>query len=75
MLPDGGQMQPTAHLFRTDNDGGLWTESPLAGVQYGSTPIVLVTQSIRVTRISCTWCRSVQTHQAAIACIDRPTAA
>ena len=40
---DGGQMQPTAHLFHSDDDGAHWIESPLAGVQYGSTPIVLVT--------------------------------
>jgi hypothetical protein len=40
-LPDGGQMQPTAHLFRSDDDGAHWIESPLTGLQYGSTPIVL----------------------------------
>jgi len=33
---------PTAHFRRTDNLGGSWTPSPLANVQYGSTPIVLV---------------------------------
>ncbi|MDB4952871.1 MAG: hypothetical protein JWO36_440 [Myxococcales bacterium] len=40
-LPDGGQMQPTAHLFRSDDDGAHWLESPLAGVQYGSMPTLL----------------------------------
>ena len=33
---------PTAHLLRSDDDGGHWTASPLAGVMYGGTPIVLV---------------------------------
>ncbi|HET9992369.1 MAG TPA: hypothetical protein VFQ65_27745 [Kofleriaceae bacterium] len=33
---------PQAHVFRTDNMGGNWTPSPLANVQYGSTPILLV---------------------------------
>jgi len=33
---------PAAHVLRTDNMGGSWTPSPLANVQYGSTPIVLV---------------------------------
>ena len=33
---------PTAHVMRTDNMGGSWTPSPLANVQYGSTPVVLV---------------------------------
>ncbi len=41
-LPDGGQMQPTAHLFHSDDDGAHWTESPLAGVTYGATPVLLV---------------------------------
>jgi hypothetical protein len=41
-LPDGGQMPPTAHLFRTDNGGTSWTESPLTGVAVGSTPVLLV---------------------------------
>jgi uncharacterized protein (TIGR03382 family) len=33
---------PTAHVRRTDNMGGSWTPSPLANVQYGSTPTLLV---------------------------------
>ncbi|MEO6777668.1 MAG: MYXO-CTERM sorting domain-containing protein [Kofleriaceae bacterium] len=33
---------PQAHVMRTDNMGGSWTPSPLAGIQYGSTPILLV---------------------------------
>ena len=33
---------PTAHILRTDNMGGMWLPSPLANVQYGSTPILLV---------------------------------
>jgi hypothetical protein len=42
-LPDGGQMQPTPHLMRTDNSGTSWTESPLGGVmQYGPMPTLLV---------------------------------
>jgi hypothetical protein len=40
-LPDGGHI-PVAHLHITDDDGEHWTESPLAGVQYDSTPLVLV---------------------------------
>ena len=40
--PDGGQMPPTAHFLRTDDDGAHWTPSPLTGVEFGSTPIVLV---------------------------------
>jgi len=38
----GGQMPPTAHFEITDDDGLTWVESPLAGVQYGSTPLVYV---------------------------------
>ncbi len=41
-LPDGGQMPPTAHLLRSDDDGAHWTPSPLTGVMYGSTPVVIV---------------------------------
>ncbi|MBV8763087.1 MAG: hypothetical protein JO257_37720 [Deltaproteobacteria bacterium] len=41
-LPDGGQMPPTAHVLRSDNDGTSWTPSPLTGVMYGSTPVVIV---------------------------------
>ncbi|HEY4239825.1 MAG TPA: sialidase family protein [Kofleriaceae bacterium] len=41
-LPDGGQMPPTAHVERTDDEGAHWTDLPLAGVQYGTTPIVYV---------------------------------
>lgn len=33
---------PTAHVFHTDNSGGKWTPSPLANVEYGSTPITLI---------------------------------
>lgn len=40
--PDGSQMQPTAHLFRSDDDGATWNESALAGVAYGTTPIIYV---------------------------------
>jgi len=39
-LADGGQMPPTAHFEITDDDGAHWTESPLAGVSVGSTPLV-----------------------------------
>jgi hypothetical protein len=39
-LPDGGQMPPTAHFEISDDDGAHWTESPLAGVRFGSTPLV-----------------------------------
>jgi uncharacterized protein (TIGR03382 family) len=41
-LPDGGQMAPTAHLLRSDDDGANWTPSPMAGVVFGATPIVYV---------------------------------
>lgn len=41
-LPDGGMPAPQAHLLRSDNGGDSWTPSPLANVQYGSTPILLV---------------------------------
>jgi MYXO-CTERM domain-containing protein len=41
-LPDGGQMQPTAHLFHSDDDGGTWIESPLTGVTYGATPVLTI---------------------------------
>jgi len=40
-LADGGPMPPTAHFEITDDDGAHWTESPLAGVSFGSTPLVL----------------------------------
>jgi hypothetical protein len=33
---------PTAHLEITNNGGATWTASPLTGVAYGTTPIVLV---------------------------------
>jgi hypothetical protein len=36
--PDGGERSPTAHLFRSDDDGAHWTELPLNGVLYGSAP-------------------------------------
>jgi len=31
---------PAAHVMRTDNLGSTWTPSPLANVQFGSTPVV-----------------------------------
>ncbi|HEX3762571.1 MAG TPA: hypothetical protein VHW23_27905 [Kofleriaceae bacterium] len=40
--PDGGERSPTAHLFRSDDDGAHWTELPLAGVAYGSVPQIYV---------------------------------
>jgi hypothetical protein len=39
---DGGTIPPTAHLLRSDDDGDTWTESALAGVQFGPTPLVHV---------------------------------
>jgi hypothetical protein len=33
---------PAAHIYRTDNLGGMWTPSPLTGVMYGSTPLLLL---------------------------------
>jgi uncharacterized protein (TIGR03382 family) len=33
---------PTAYLYRTTNAGMDWTPSPLANVQYGSTPVLRV---------------------------------
>lgn len=41
-LAGGGQLPPTAHFETSDDDGGHWTESPLAGVRFGSTPLVYV---------------------------------
>ncbi|MBC7977220.1 MAG: exo-alpha-sialidase, partial [Myxococcales bacterium] len=41
-MADGGQMPPTTHVQITDDGGEHWTPSPLAGVQYGSTPLVYV---------------------------------
>jgi len=41
-LADGGQMAPTTHLLRSDDDGAHWNPSALAGVVFGTTPIVLV---------------------------------
>ncbi len=40
--PDGGQPPPTAHFLRSDTSGDAWTPSDLAGVVFGSTPIVYV---------------------------------
>lgn len=40
--PDGGQMPPTAHFEISDDHGGQWSESPLANVRFGPTPIVYV---------------------------------
>lgn len=39
---DGGQMPPTAHFVSTTDGGAHWTEATLAGVAYGSTPLVYV---------------------------------
>jgi len=39
-LADGGQMQPTAHFLASVDGGAHWTESALAHVVFGSTPIV-----------------------------------
>jgi hypothetical protein len=36
----GGQLPPTAHFEISDDDGAHWTESPLAGVRFGATPLV-----------------------------------
>jgi hypothetical protein len=36
-----GGATPVAHLLRSDDDGEHWTRSPLTGVTFGSTPIVL----------------------------------
>ncbi len=33
---------PTSYFYRSENAGGAWTPSPLAGIQYASTPVVLV---------------------------------
>jgi hypothetical protein len=33
---------PTAYFYSTVNGGGAWTPSPLANVQYASTPVLLV---------------------------------
>ena len=41
-LADGGQMPPTAHVEITDDDGAHWAESPLAGVSFGSPPLIYV---------------------------------
>ena len=41
-LPDGGSMQPQAHLLRSDDDGATWNPSALGDVHFGTTPIVLV---------------------------------
>jgi hypothetical protein len=38
--PGGGQMPPTAHFEISDDDGAHWIASPLAGVRFGSTPLV-----------------------------------
>jgi hypothetical protein len=40
--PDAGQVPPSAHLYRSDNDGTTFTEMPLAGFQYGSVPQIAV---------------------------------
>jgi len=37
---DGGPLPPTAHVEITDDGGETWTESPLAGVRFGTTPLV-----------------------------------
>lgn len=38
----GGTGTPAAHLLRSSDAGAVWTESPLAGVLYGSTPVLHV---------------------------------
>jgi hypothetical protein len=38
----GSDVGPSAHLVRSDDDGATWQSSPLAGVAYGPTPIVIV---------------------------------
>ena len=40
--PDGGAMGPTTHFEISDDDGEHWTGSPLAGVAFGTTPLVYV---------------------------------
>ncbi len=40
---DGGAMPPTGHFVTTTDGGQHWTESALAGVAYGSTPLLYVT--------------------------------
>jgi uncharacterized protein (TIGR03382 family) len=40
-LADGG-MAPRAHVVRSDDDGAHWTESALADVKLGATPIVYI---------------------------------
>lgn len=42
VLADAGQMPPTAHFEITDDAAGHWTESALAGVRFGTTPLVHV---------------------------------
>ena len=43
-LPGGSQASPAAHLKRSDNGGGAWTELELHSppMMFGATPIVLV---------------------------------
>jgi hypothetical protein len=38
--PDGSPLPPTAHFEISDDHGAQWTPSPLAGVQFGATPLV-----------------------------------
>ena len=38
----GYQIGSGAHLYATTNAGSAWTESPLAGVTYGTTPVVAI---------------------------------
>lgn len=38
MAPDGGEMPPSAHFFRSGDDGQTWDEQTLVGVVYGSSP-------------------------------------
>jgi hypothetical protein len=40
MSDDGGQLPPTAHFEMSDDGGATWSESPLAGVSVGATPLV-----------------------------------
>lgn len=42
MMPDGGQSPPTTHFKITDDRGGSWLSSPLAGVAFAAMPLVYV---------------------------------
>ncbi|HVZ21479.1 MAG TPA: sialidase family protein [Vicinamibacterales bacterium] len=38
--PDGGQLPPSAHLFRSDDDGQTFIEQPLGGLVFAGTPLL-----------------------------------